>query len=308
MNQAHLSRALGAVVEDCVAEVGVDLNLASSALLGRVPGLSHRLADNIVAVRSSVGSFRSREEMKRVPGVSERAFEQAAGFLRVYGGDQVLDGTRIHPESYALAQRVADAVGRPLAEILGIPEAFEGVTPDQFLGDGVGLSTLVDLFDELRDPGRDPRPTFRVASFKEGLDELTDLRPGMILEGVVTNVATFGAFVDIGVHQDGLVHVSRLADRFVKDPHEVVKTGDIVRVKVLEVDVERKRIALTMRFEKKAPAGLPARTAGPRPSREPGASRQAPRRKPQPSQPAATRPPASETAMAAAFSRLLKRS
>ncbi|RPJ75340.1 MAG: S1 RNA-binding domain-containing protein, partial [Acidobacteria bacterium] len=310
VNQAHLSRALGAVVEDCVAEVGVDLNLASSALLGRVPGLSHRLADNIVAVRSTVGPFRTREEMKRVPGVTDRAFEQAAGFLRVYGGDQPLDGTRIHPESYGLAQRIAEAAGRPLAEVLNAPEALEGLTPEQFGADAAGLPTLTDIFEELRDPGRDPRPTFRVATFKEGLDELTDLRPGMILEGVVTNVATFGAFVDIGVHQDGLVHVSRLADRFVKDPHEVVKTGDIVRVKVIEVDVERKRIALTMRFEKKPAAGLPARAAAPRPAREAGGgpTRQAPRRKPQPAQVAAPRPASSETAMAAAFSRLLKRS
>ena len=311
VNQAHLSRALGAVVEDCVAEVGVDLNLASSALLGRIPGLSHRLADNVVAVRSTVGPFRSREELKRVPGVTERAFEQAAGFLRVYGGDQPLDGTRIHPESYGLAQRIADAAGRPLTELLGAADALEGVNPEQFVSDQAGLPTVADVFEELRDPGRDPRPTFRVASFKEGLDELTDLRPGMVLEGVVTNVATFGAFVDIGVHQDGLVHVSRLADRFVKDPHEVVKTGDIVRVKVLEVDVERKRIALTMRFEKKPAAGAPARSMAPRPVREPGAGatrQQGARRKPQPAQPAPARQPSSETAMAAAFSRLLKRS
>jgi uncharacterized protein len=310
VNQAHLSRALGAVVEDCVAEVGVDVNLASSALLGRVPGLSHRLADNIVAVRSTVGPFRTREELKRVPGVTERVFEQAAGFLRVYGGDQVLDGTRIHPEAYACVERISEAAGRPIAELLGSADALEGLNVEQFTAEAAGLPTLNDIFEELRDPGRDPRPAFRVAAFKEGLDELTDLRPGMILEGVITNVATFGAFVDIGVHQDGLVHVSRLADRFVKDPHEVVKTGNIVKVKVLEVDVERKRIALTMRFEKKVAPGLPARAATARPVREAGgaASRQAPRRKPQPAPPAVPRPPASETAMAAAFSRLLKRS
>ena len=313
VNQAHLSRALGAVIEDCVAEVGVDVNLGSSALLGRVPGLNHRLADNIVAVRSSVGSFRSRDDLRRVPGITDRAFEQAAGFLRVYGGDEVLDGTRIHPEAYAVTQRIAEAAGCPVADLLGAVDVLDNFSPEQFVDDQRGLPTLVDIFDELRAPGHDPRPTFRVAAFKEGLDELTDLRPGMVLEGVVTNVATFGAFVDIGVHQDGLVHVSRLADRFVKDPHEVVKTGDIVRVKVLEVDVERKRIALTMRFEKKpAAAGAPPRTLAPRVPREPGAAtaRQGSRgRKPQPVQPApAARPSSSETAMAAAFSRLLKRS
>jgi uncharacterized protein len=308
VNQAHLSRALVATIEDCVCEVGVDLNTASSALLGRVSGLNHRVADNIVAVRATVGAFRSREELKRVPGISERVYEQAAGFVRVHGGDQVLDTTRIHPEAYGAVERMAEAAGRPVVELIGNEEALQALPLEALVSDTAGLPTLNDILSELRAPGQDPRPPFRVATFKEGLEELTDLKPGMVLEGVVTNVATFGAFVDIGVHQDGLVHVSRLADRFVKDPHEVVKAGDIVRVKVLEVDTERKRIALTMRFEKK-PA--PAVRQAPRPAREAAsAGRQGGRRaKPVPSQPPAApqRTPSVETAMGAAFSRLLKR-
>lgn len=310
VNQAHLSRALIAVIEDCVNEVGVDLNTASSAMLGRVSGLNHRLADNVVAVRSTVGQFRSREDLKRVPGVSERIYEQAAGFVRVPGGDQILDTTRIHPEAYAVVEKIAAALGRPVVELVANDEALQGLTPEAFVEEQVGLPTLVDIFSELRAPFHDPRPPFRVASFKEGVDDLGDLKVGMILEGVVTNVATFGAFVDIGVHQDGLVHVSRLADRFVKDPHEVVKTGDIVRVKVLEVDLERKRIALTMRFEKKPAAPAP-RMQTPRPPRERDGAprgRDGGRRKPAPTAPVAVpRQPAGETAMSAAFSRLLKR-
>ncbi len=307
VNQAHLSRALEAVVQDCTAEVGVDVNTASSALLGRVPGLSHRLADNIVAVRNTVGPFATREDLRRVPGMTERAWEQSAGFLRIVGGPQPLDATRIHPECYAVVEAIAAKAGRPVAELIDHPEALEGLSPEEFVDEQHGLPTLTDVFSELRAPGRDPRPAFRLATFQEGLDDLSDLKPGMVLEGVVTNVASFGAFVDIGVHQDGLVHVSRLADRFVKDPHEVVKTGEVVRVKVLEVDLERKRIALTMRFEKK-PA---ARHAPQRPAREAapaGASRGA-RRKPPVQVPSpSSRQPAAETAMAAAFSRLLKRS
>jgi protein Tex len=310
VNQAHLSRALVATIEDCVCEVGVDLNTAGSAMLGRVAGLNHRTADNIVAVRATVGAFRTREELKRVPGVSERVYEQAAGFVRVHGGDQVLDTTRIHPEAYQVVERMAEAVGRPAVELVGNEEVLQGISPEAFATETIGVPTLLDILSELRAPGQDPRPPFRVATFKEGLDDLADLKTGMILEGVVTNVATFGAFVDIGVHQDGLVHVSRLADRFVKDPHEVVKAGDIVRVKVLEVDTERKRIALTMRFEKK-PATAP-RFQMPRAPREAGgANRQGVRRaKPAPAQSPAVSPrtPSVETAMGAAFSRLLKRS
>jgi uncharacterized protein len=306
VNQAHLSRAMVAVIEDCVCEVGADLNADSAAMLGRVSGLNHRLADNIVAIRTTVGPFRCREDLKRVPGVSDRVFEQAAGVLRVRGGDQVLDTTRIHPESRAVVERMAQSVGRPVIELIGNDEALQAISPEAFVDERVGLLTIADILSELRAPGQDPRPPFRVATFKEGLDDLADLKAGMILEGAVTNVATFGAFVDIGVHQDGLVHVSRLADRFVKDPHEVVKTGDIVRVKVLEVDVERKRIALTMRFDRKPPPSTPRQPA-PRQPRE--AARSGPparRNKPAP-QPAAPRAPAVETAMGAAFSRLLNR-
>ncbi len=290
VNQAHLSRALVATIEDCVCEVGVDLNTASSALIGRVAGLNHRLADNIVAVRTTAGSFRSRDELRRVPGVSDRVFEQAAGFLRVHGGDRVLDATRIHPELYPLVERMAASVGRPVVELIGNDEALQAIALDDFLDDTIGPPTLNDILSELRAPGEDPRPPFRVATFKEGLDDLADLKPGMLLEGVVTNVATFGAFVDIGVHQDGLVHVSRLADRFVKDPHDVVKSGDIVHVKVLEVDLERKRVALTMRFDKK-PAPAAARVQAPRPPREvapprpPRRSKPARRRRPSPAGP-----------------------
>ncbi len=307
VNQAHLARALGAVVEDCTAEVGADANQASSALLGRVPGLNHRLADNIVAVRTTVGAFATREDLRRVPGMTDRAWEQSAGFLRIAGGPQPLDATRIHPESYPVVEAIAAAAGHPAGDLVGHPETLDGLSPEQFADERTGVPTLADIFAELCAPGRDPRPAFRLASFQEGLDDLSDLKAGMVLEGVVTNVATFGAFVDIGVHQDGLVHVSRLADRFVKDPHEVVKTGEVVRVKVIEVDLDRKRIALTMRFEKK-PA--PPRHVPPRPAREasPAAGARQPRRKAPVQVPAPSRQPSAETAMAAAFSRLLKRS
>ena len=307
VNQAHLSRALVAVIEDCVCEVGVDLNTGSSALLGRVAGLNHRLADNIVAIRTTVGPFRTREDLRRVPGVSERVFEQASGFLRVHGGDQVLDTTRIHPECRSLVEQMAESVGRPVIELIGNDEVLQTLSPEAFADDRFGLPTITDILSELRAPGQDPRPPFRVAAFKEGLDDLADLKPGMILEGAVTNVATFGAFVDIGVHQDGLVHVSRLADRFVKDPHEVVKPGDIVRVKVLEVDLDRKRIALTMRFDRK-PSATAQRPQMPRPPRDAARGHaQAPRRpKPAMQQPPA-KVPSVETAMGAAFSRLLNR-
>jgi uncharacterized protein len=308
VNQAHLSRALVAVVEDCVGEVGVDLNTASSAMLARVSGLTHRLADNIVAVRSTVGAFRGRDDLRRVPGITDRAFEQAAGFLRVTGGDQVLDATRIHPEAHGLVEQMAASVGRPVVEMLGDDEALQAIQPEAFVGGPFGLPTVNDILSELRAPFQDPRPPFRVAMFQEGIDDLADLKPGMVLEGVVTNVATFGAFVDVGVHQDGLVHVSRLADRFVKDPHEVVKTGDIVRVKVIEVDLERKRIALTMRFDKKPATALrpPPQQRAPREAAAPRPGAGAARRKPPPAS-LVPRQPSVETAMSAAFSRLLKR-
>jgi uncharacterized protein len=305
VNQAHLAQALGAVVENCVNEVGVDLNTASSALLGRVAGLNHRLADNIVAVRSSIGPFRTREDVRKVPGVGDRVYKQAAGFLRISGGEQLLDATRVHPEAYGIVERMAAAVGCPVTELIGNEEALSSLSPEQFADEYFGVPTVSDLISELRSPFCDPRPPFRLAAFKEGLDDLADLKPGMVLEGVVTNVASFGAFVDVGVHQDGLVHVSRLADRFVKDPHEVVRAGDIVQVKVLEVDLERKRVALTMRFEKRPAAAT--RASAPRHPRESGGkSGGRKRQQAAPAPPAKT--PTADTAMAMAFSRILKRS
>jgi uncharacterized protein len=304
VNQAHLARALGAVVENCVNEVGVDLNGASPAVLGRVAGLNHRLSDNIVAVRTTTGPFRTRADLRQVPGISDRIYEQAAGFLRVAGGENLLDATRIHPEAYPVVERIAEAAGCSVTELIGNEEVLGGLPLDQFADERFGLPTLTDIVSELRSPSCDPRPPFRLATFKEGVDDLVDLKPGMILEGVVTNVASFGAFVDVGVHQDGLVHVSRLADRFVKDPHEVVRAGDIVKVKVLEVDLERKRVALTMRFEKR-PAPASVRPAMQRPPRE-AAPKQSGRRR-QAQAPPPQKAPAADTAMAMAFSRILKR-
>ncbi len=303
VNQAHLAHALGAVVENCVNDVGVDLNAASSSLLGRVAGLNHRLADNIVAVRTTVGPFRTRDDLRKVPGIGERAFEQAAGFVRVPGGERLLDATRVHPEAYGIVERLATAAGCPVTELIGNEEALSSLSPEQFVDERFGVATVTDVISELRSPACDPRPPFRLATFKEGIDDIGDLKPGMILEGVVTNVASFGAFVDVGVHQDGLVHVSRLADRFVKDPHEVVRAGDIVKVKVLEVDLERKRVALTMRFEKKPAPQM--RASAPRPQRE-AAGKPAGRKRQPPPQPA-PKAPAADTAMAMAFSRMLKR-
>jgi uncharacterized protein len=270
LNQAHLSRALVATIEDCVCEVGADLNAASSALLGRVAGLNHRLADNIAAMRATAGPFRRREELRSVPGVSDRIFEQAAGFVRVHGGDQALDATRIHPELYPLVERMAASVGRPVVELIGNEDALQAIALETFLDDTIGLPTLNDILSELRAPGQDPRPPFRVAAFKAGLDDLADLVPGMLLEGVVTNVATFGAFVDIGVHQDGLVHVSELANRFVQDASDVVKAGQIVKVKVLSADPKTRRIALSIKALQGPPAG---RAQGARQRQQPSQSR-----------------------------------
>ena len=242
----------------------------------------------------------------RCPGISDRIYEQAAGFVRVTGGEHLLDATRIHPEAYVLVEQMAATAGCSVDELIGNEEALGALDLPQFVDERFGMPTLADVLSELRTPACDPRPPFRLATFKEGIDDLVDLKPGMILEGVVTNVASFGAFVDMGVHQDGLVHVSRLADRFVKDPHEVVRAGDIVRVKVLEVDLERKRVALTMRFEKR-PAPGAARAAAARPPREAGAGKSGGRSKrPAPAAPV-QKAPAADTAMAMAFSRILKR-
>jgi len=244
-----LGRALDAVVEDCVNAVGVDLNTASPALLRYVSGVSKTLAERIVAYREANGGFRSRAELMKVPRLGERAFEQCAGFLRVRQGENPLDASAVHPESYPVAKAIAAKLGDALPELIGNGPRLQKVDPRRFVSDTVGLPTVQDILSELQKPGRDPRPEFKTASFADGVETVADVKPGMVLEGVVTNVAAFGAFVDIGVHQDGLVHISQLADRFVKDPAEVVKVGQVVKVTVMAVDLERKRIGLSMRSD-----------------------------------------------------------
>ncbi len=247
VNQATLSRALDGVVEDCVNHVGVDLNTASEALLARVSGLGPALAKNIVARRDEQGSFRSRGQLRDVPRLGPKAFEQSAGFLRIQDGENPLDRSAVHPEAYPVVERILAHSGRSLGQILGDASFLRALDPTGFVDERFGLPTVVDILAELEKPGRDPRPEFETAAFRDGVESLADLAPGMQLEGVVTNVTNFGAFVDIGVHQDGLVHISQLSERFVKDPREVVKAGQIVSVRVLEVDSTRKRISLTMK-------------------------------------------------------------
>ena len=243
----QLGKTLNAVVEDCVNAVGADLNTASVPLLARISGLSDALAGNIVSFRDANGPFRNRKQLLKVPRVGERTYQQAAGFLRVMNGDNPLDASAVHPEAYALVERIATQTGLAIGELIGKSPVIRTLKPEDFADAQFGVPTVKDILAELDKPNRDPRPEFKTAAFKDGVQDLRDLVPGMMLEGVVTNVANFGAFVDIGVHQDGLVHVSQLADRFVKDPREVVKAGDIVKVRVVEVDPERKRIALTMK-------------------------------------------------------------
>jgi uncharacterized protein len=249
LSEMKLSRSLDAVVEDCVNGVGVDVNTASAPLLTRVSGIGSGLAENIVLHRDANGPFRSRRALKEVPRLGPKAFEQCAGFLRVTGGDDPLDSSAVHPEAYPVVRRILKATGVDLATLIGNSAALRSLKPQDFADDTFGLPTVTDILGELDKPGRDPRPAFKTATFKEGVDKLTDLQPGMLLEGVVTNVAAFGAFVDVGVHQDGLVHVSAMSKSFVKDPRDVVKPGDVVRVKVLDVDVPRKRISLTLRLD-----------------------------------------------------------
>ncbi|MBT9247362.1 RNA-binding transcriptional accessory protein [Gemmobacter fulvus] len=247
VDQSRLGRSLEAVVEDAVNAVGVDLNTASAPLLARVSGLGPSLAEAIVAHRDANGPFASRKALLKVARLGPKAFEQAAGFLRITGGKEPLDASSVHPEAYDVARKIVGACGRDIRSLMGDSAVLKGLNPRDFMDDRFGLPTVQDILAELEKPGRDPRPSFRTATFTEGVEEIRDLKVGMMLEGTVTNVAAFGAFVDIGVHQDGLVHVSQLADRFVKDPHEVVKAGDVVKVRVVEVDVARKRIALTMK-------------------------------------------------------------
>ncbi|MCD7109055.1 RNA-binding transcriptional accessory protein [Rhizobium sp. DKSPLA3] len=264
VDQGRLSRSLDAVVEDAVNAVGVDLNTASAPLLARVSGLSRSTAEAIVAHRDAIGPFKTRTELKTVPRLGARTFEQCAGFLRIPGGKEPLDASSVHPEAYGVAKKIISACGRDVRTVMGDSQLLKSLDPKAFVDDRFGLPTIRDILSELEKPGRDPRPSFKTATFADGIDDIKDLKPGMLLEGTVTNVAAFGAFVDIGVHQDGLVHVSQLADRFVKDPHEVVKAGDVVKVRVTEVDVPRKRIGLTMRKDGGEAGGRPASAPEPR--------------------------------------------
>jgi len=287
-----LGKTLDAVVEDCVNAVGADVNTASAPLLARISGLSESIAGNIVAFRDAHGAFRNRQQLLDVPRVGERTFQQAAGFLRIANGDNPLDASAVHPEAYPVVERIVARTGLPVRDLVGRSSVLKALSPQDFADAQFGVPTVQDILLELDKPSRDPRPEFRTAAFKDGVQTLGDLTPGLQLEGVVTNVANFGAFVDIGVHQDGLVHVSQLADRFVKDPREIVKAGDIVQVRVVEVDAARKRIALTMRKGEVRPP------AGPAPAAASRDGIRAPRPAPAP------RPAAPATALAAAFAKL----
>ena len=295
VNQSELARTLEAVVEDCVNGVGVDLNTASVPLLTRVSGLSGSVARAVVRWREEHGAFKNRRQLMDVAGLGAKTFEQSAGFLRIRGGDNPLDMTGVHPETYPVVESIMKQTGKPVAELMGRTDMLKSLRPELFANEKFGVITVGDILGELEKPGRDPRPDFKVARFNEGVDDIRDLQPGMVLEGTVSNVAAFGAFVDLGVHQDGLVHVSQLSHKFVTDAREVVKTGDIVKVKVMEVDVERKRIGLSMKLGE-APA-RPREGAG-RENRFEGAGRS--QRGPQ--RPAAA--PAVPSAMASAFAKL----
>ena len=268
VDQYKLARALDARVEDCVNAVGVDLNTASAPLLARVSGLSSTVAGNIVVHRDANGPFKRRRDLLKVPRLGEKTFEQCAGFLRIADGDEPLDASAVHPEAYPVVERIVAATGRPIRALVGDAGFVRTLKAREFTDERFGEPTVRDILAELEKPGRDPRPEFKAAVFADGIEDIKDLREGMVLEGVVSNVAAFGAFVDIGVHQDGLIHISALSDRYVKDPREVVKAGDIVKVKVLEVDVARKRIALTRRLDD-APAPRQERNDARGSTREP---------------------------------------
>jgi protein Tex len=295
VSQSDLARSLDAVVEDCVNAVGVDLNTASAPLLGRVSGLSGTVAKSVVRWREAHGAFKNRQQLLEVSGLGAKTFEQCAGFLRISGGDNPLDTTGVHPETYPVIEKLLATVSRPIGEVMGRSDVLKSVKPEQFANDKFGIITVKDILAELEKPSRDPRPDFQVARFNDGVEDIRDLKEGMILEGTVSNVAAFGAFVDLGVHQDGLIHVSQLSHKFTTDAREVVKTGQIVKVKVMEVDVARKRIALSMKLD-----AAPARKDGPRENRFESARGQgagrggfsAPQRAPQ------------ETAMGGAFAKL----
>jgi len=318
VNQPRLARALESVVEDCVNAVGVDLNTASVPLLAQVSGLNKGLAEHIVAFREANGAFPNRKKLMAVPRFGDKAFQQSAGFLRVPDSDEPLDASAVHPEAYPVVRRICERAGKGIRELIGDNATLRRLDAREFTDERFGLPTVQDILSELQKPGRDPRPEFKAAVFREGVETLKDLQPEMVLEGTVTNVTNFGAFVDIGVHQDGLVHISMLADHFVKDPHQVVKSGDLVKVKVLEVDLPRKRIALTMRLGEPAQprAGEPGRERTERPER--GAPREQPSRRQDQSRraggdrrPAPQRQPAEQPipaggALAAAFEKARK--
>ena len=268
------------MVEDCVNAVGVDLNTASPSLLARVAGLGPSVARAIVAWRDEHGAFRQRRQLMDVPRLGPKTWEQCAGFLRIRGGDNPLDASAVHPEAYPVVERLLQRTGRPIHAVLGDAALLRSVDPRSLVDDRFGLPTVRDILAELDKPGRDPRPAFRSAAFQEGVEELKDLRPGMILEGAVTNVTDFGAFVDVGVHQDGLVHVSRLSERFVRDPREIVRAGQIVKVKVIEIDLDRKRVSLSMRLGDEPGAPKPRE---PRESRDGRGRPQRPPARPEPS-------------------------
>jgi uncharacterized protein len=293
VSQTQLARSLDSVVEDCVNAVGVDVNTASAPLLARVSGLNGNVAQSIVDYRDKNGKFSSRSTLRSVPRLGEKTFEQAAGFLRVMDGDNPLDASAVHPESYPLVEKILAEIKKEVKQVIGDSALLKSLEPKRFADERFGLPTVVDILKELDKPGRDPRPEFLTASFKDCIEEIADLKPDMILEGVVTNVAAFGAFVDIGVHQDGLVHISALSHTFVKDPHSVVKAGQVVKVKVVEVDPKRKRIALTMRLDDApVPAGAKPQQRGDRTDAARLATLQ--RRE----------PAAASNAMAAAFAKL----
>ena len=297
VNQSELARTLGTVVEDCVNSVGVDLNTASVPLLSRVSGLSASVAKSVVRWREQNGAFKSRKQLMEVSGLGAKTFEQSAGFLRIRGGENPLDMTGVHPETYPVVEQIMKTTGKPVAELMGRADMLKTLKPELFYNDKFGVITVKDILTELEKPGRDPRPDFKVARFNDGVEDIKDLKEGMILEGTVSNVAQFGAFIDLGVHQDGLVHVSQLAHKFVTDAREVVKTGDIVKVKVMEVDVERKRIGLSMKLGDAPPRQSGDRGA-PRDNRFEGAGRsyqQPQRRAPESVQ---------QSAMASAFAKL----
>ena len=298
VNQIELTRALDAVIEDCVNSVGVDLNTASVPLLSHVSGLSKSVAQSVVRWREKNGAFLDRQQLLSVTGLGGKTFELAAGFLRIRNGKNPLDMTGVHPETYPVVEKILTKTGTPIHELMGRAEKVKSLTPAEFVTPQFGVMTIKDILAELEKPGRDPRPDFQVARYSEGVEDIKDLKIGMILEGTVSNVAQFGAFVDLGVHQDGLIHVSQLADKFVTDAREIVKTGDVVKVKVLEVDIPRKRISLTMKLsantDSRSSAGVNkfesnslARGRSPSPARSPNA-----------------RDPAIASSMASAFAKL----